>query len=106
MSERDGELLVQRVRATLLRAGFAAEATPPALTKGLVLAHEAGRGVVVSWASAAQPLATETRYLREAHATVQLALHAALARDGFAVCCDRFSGEVIVTSMPRGNGPQ
>ncbi|GAA2387211.1 hypothetical protein GCM10010404_50190 [Nonomuraea africana] len=51
-------------------------------------------------AAASGPVTAEAKYLREVRQTIQLALQVTLARQGYEVCCDPLSGEVIVPACP------
>ncbi|GGK94413.1 hypothetical protein Ppa06_70460 [Planomonospora parontospora subsp. parontospora] len=94
-----GRALVARVRAELRRAGFV-DAPASDIEGGLTVRHEADRGVVVCWTTAAEVIVKNRAAHHQVRAAVNLALMAILTGVGYTAAADHATGEVIVTGGP------
>ncbi|GIH95913.1 hypothetical protein ACFFMN_41720 [Planobispora siamensis] len=92
--------LIEQVRADLSRAGFVVDPAAVAVDGGVHVAHDARRGVVVSWATTAQMTTSDLAGHHHVRAAVHLALLTILTGAGYTVASDPASGEVIVTGLP------
>jgi hypothetical protein len=104
--------LEQLIRQELTNAGFTVE--PPRLPGGngppadggLVVRHEPGRGVVVSWeVSPDLALADVVKY-ETIRTAVQLALRTILAHAGFRVVADFDGSKMLVIARPQESPPE
>jgi hypothetical protein len=104
--------LEQLIRQELTNAGFTVEPPrppggngPPA-DGGLVVRHEPGRGVVVSWeVSPDLALADVVKY-ETIRTAVQLALRTILAHAGFRVVADFDGSKMLVIARPQESPPE
>jgi hypothetical protein len=99
-----GGTLIQRVRAELRRAGFVVDPAALAVDGGLEVRHDAARGVVVSWVTAAELTVSDLAGRNAVRAAVHLALMAILTGAGYTVASDHATGAIIVTDSPDGDG--
>ncbi|GIH97724.1 hypothetical protein ACFFMN_42540 [Planobispora siamensis] len=98
MLDRADAVLLEQVHTVLRQAGFALSPAPD-VEGGLSIRSDPGRGVVISWTTAAEVTVKNRTAHQQVAAAVHLALLAIMTGAGYAATGKPATGEVVITGV-------